>query len=356
MARTKPFTDDVRINWYRCQIDKESLRELTRRSDLRAFLQVIPQLALFVATTWLALHSYHHWPWYVTVATVFLHGTFAGFLGMAGPGHELSHRTPFKTRSLNEFFIRIFCFLSWSNFVIFRVSHTKHHAVTVHEDYDGEVVLPAKLKASSWLYALTCNPLAPINAIRNNWKLARGKIEGEWLTFLFPEGDTQSRREIANWSRMVLAGHALLAVLFISLGAWFLIPLVSFGWMFAGWLAMLVGFPQHAGLSPNVNDFRLSCRTFMLNPIARFFYWNMNYHIEHHMYAAVPFYNLPRLRRLIEHDLPPANDGILATWREILAILRRQKTDPDYVHIPALPNPPAVREREPALEPVTQSR
>jgi fatty acid desaturase len=97
--------------------------------------------------------------------------------------------------------------------------------------------------------------------------------------------------------------------------------------------------PQHFGLSPNVNDFRLSCRTYTTNPLNRFLYWNMNYHIEHHMYAAVPCYHLPKLRQAIAHDLPPANRGLLDTWREMLAIQRRQTQEPGYCHVPRLPTP-----------------
>ena len=39
--------------------------------------------------------------------------------------------------------------------------------------------------------------------------------------------------------------------------------------------------------------------------VVRFLYWHMNYHIEHHMYAAVPCYRLGRLHRAIRHELPP---------------------------------------------------
>jgi fatty acid desaturase len=61
----------------------------------------------------------------------------------------------------------------------------------------------------------------------------------------------------------------------------------------------------------------------------RFLYWQMNYHTEHHMYAAVPCYNLPRLHRVIKHDLPRC-PGLIAAWVEIAAVLRRQKQDPAY--------------------------
>jgi len=91
------------------------------------------------------------------------------------------------------------------------------------------------------------------------------------------------------------------------------------------------------GLKDNVDDFRLCCRTFTLNPIVRFLYWQMNYHIEHHMYAAVPCYNLGKLHKMIEHDLPPTPKGLVGVWKEIDAILRRQLKDPSYQYEAPLP-------------------
>ncbi len=58
---------------------------------------------------------------------------------------------------------------------------------------------------------------------------------------------------------------------------------------------------RHVGLLDNVSDIWLSTRTIIL----------MNFHIEHHMYAAVPCYRLGTLHRLIRHDLPPSPRGLL---------------------------------------------
>ena len=85
------------------------------------------------------------------------------------------------------------------------------------------------------------------------------------------------------------------------------------------------GLTQHISLLDNVDDFRKCCRTFVPNPLVRFLYWHMNFHIEHHMYVGVPCYRLGRLHRLIEDDLPPSPVGILQTWREINEILVRQR-------------------------------
>ncbi|MCY4130160.1 MAG: fatty acid desaturase [Gammaproteobacteria bacterium] len=66
-------------------------------------------------------------------------------------------------------------------------------------------------------------------------------------------------------------------------------------------------------------------------------FWNMQYHLEHHMYPAVPFFNLPKLRRAIEHDLPPAPHGLRNTWREMLALRRRFLADPNFTYMPVFP-------------------
>jgi fatty acid desaturase len=88
---------------------------------------------------------------------------------------------------------------------------------------------------------------------------------------------------------------------------------------------------------PDVPDFRLCCRTYTCSPFIGFLYWNMQYHVEHHMFPAVQFYNLPALRKAIEHDLPPAQHGLWATWREIIPVLKKQRENPDYVFVPELP-------------------
>ena len=76
------------------------------------------------------------------------------------------------------------------------------------------------------------------------------------------------------------------------------------------------------------------------------------------MFPAVPFFNLPKLRAAIEHDLPPAPHGLWVTWKGILQIHRKQLENPNYTFIPKLPLPEGegpnraednVLEREAAL-------
>ena len=74
-----------------------------------------------------------------------------------------------------------------------------------------------------------------------------------------------------------------------------------------------------------------------------FLYWHMNFHTEHHMYAAVPCYNLRRLHDAIKHDLPPTATGLVETWRQIIAIQIRQLVEPGYQYDPPLPGTNARR-------------
>ena len=119
---------------------------------------------------------------------------------------------------------------------------------------------------------------------------------------------------------------------------WILIFLVTLGSFTAKWLNVLAGYPQHLGMEPDVPDLRLSCRSFIPHPFIRFLYGNMNYHVEHHMYASVPFYNIPKLNREIAWDIPVATRGLFRLWREeVLPIIRRQRTDPDWIPPVELP-------------------
>jgi fatty acid desaturase len=71
--------------------------------------------------------------------------------------------------------------------------------------------------------------------------------------------------------------------------------------------------------------------------VLRFLYWNMNYHLEHHMFPMVPYYNLPKLHQVIKGDCPPAYPTLWATYREIIPTLVHQLRDPSYRIVRPLP-------------------
>jgi len=347
------MNEQVKISWYRCKVDRSVLSDLMRKSDARGFAQTVPQLLLFAVTGTLAYAAFLNvtartWPWALPVLllALFVHGTFGFFFGGIAC-HELCHKTPFATQFWNNFFLRIYAFLSWFDPIGYRASHIRHHQATAHADHDGEVVLPQGLDWHGVGFIIGSLTIRPKLFLKNIWffvSAARGRLDrdgffkAKWLQRVVPESNPELRAELVSWARVVLFGHLALAALFIATGHWFLIVIVTFGCQYCSWLVTLCAAPQHVGLSPNVADFRLNTRTYTSGPLPAFLYWNMQYHVEHHMFPAVPFYNLPRLRKAIEYDLPSAPHGLVATWRVILPIMRRQRAEPGYIFVPSLPH------------------
>jgi fatty acid desaturase len=262
--------------------------------------------------------------------------------------HELVHDSVFKTRLLNAFFLRIYSFLGGYNHHMFWASHMEHHKYTLHAPDDLEVVLPITYTLKGFWKGAIINQGYIRWSFGNTRRLAMGKLQGPWENALFPESNPDARRRLFNWARIVLAGHGAIIVVSVVMHWWLVPVLITLAPCYGGGLFWLCNNSQHIGLKDNVTDFRLCCRTITLNPFLSFLYFHMNYHTEHHMYAAVPCYNLKKLHRIIQADLPHCPRGLWETWTQIGAILERQKQDPSYQYVPELPTPSVRPPAEPS--------
>ena len=324
-----------RIAWYRSPVERQVLAALNQRSDGKGLLQSLGHLGLLVCTGAAAWVAAERSLWVVFLLILYAHGALWAFLLNAF--HELCHKTVFKTKSLNTVFLHIVSFLSWYNPVLFWTSHQEHHKYTLHPPEDMEVVLPVKLTLADFLKSVVVNPWDFVGRLKQCIRLSLGRLEGEWEHALFPESAVALRRSLFMWARIQLLGQALIVVLSLAAGLWLIPILITLAPFYGGGLQFLCNNTQHVGLQDEVPDFRLCCRTILLNPFVRFLYWHMNYHTEHHMYAAVPCYNLGKLHQQIKPDLPYCPKGLVAAWRQIIPILQRQKMDPTYQYIAELP-------------------
>jgi len=323
------------VAWYRTPLTREQMRELNQRSDWKGLLQTLGHLSLIALIGILAWQVQDRI--YLLLPVLLAYGTVYIFLLNAT--HELSHNSVFKTRLLNHFFLRLFCFLGWRSHLHFWTSHAEHHKYTLHPPDDLEVVLPAKLTLKNFIQLGFVDPWTLYSTIKTHIEHSFGIIRGEWSNYLFPPEARDKRRHLFWWARFLLAGHATLVAVSLYYELWLLPVLTSGGVFYGGWLRYLCNGTQHAGLQDDVPDFRLCTRTVILNPLVRFLYWHMNYHIEHHMYAAVPCYNLGKLHQAIKRDTPEPARGLIAAWKEIVAIVKKQRVDPEYQYVPELPAP-----------------
>ena len=324
-----------RIKWYRSPLEAADLARLNQRSDLRGMLQCIGFLAVLVCSGGLAWYAVGRTHIIVVLALIYLHGALYAF--MVNGFHELCHKSVFKTQSLNILFRNIYSFLGWYNHISFWASHQAHHRYTLHPPDDLEVVLPVKLTLRSYLQFAFINPRGFYLRMKSVLLMCFGIINSEWEQALFPQDAVEQRSALFNWARLLLLGHLLIVIVSLYLGWWMLPILLTLAPFYGGGFQYLLNEAQHIGLTDKVSDYRINTRTMLLNPLLGFLYWQMNYHIEHHMYAAVPFYHLAELHALVKDDLPHCPRGITGTWAQIVPILRRQKREPGYQFVPELP-------------------
>ena len=348
-VRQTPLSEvrrNLRIPWYRCPIERETLRDLAEPSDLRGLAQSLGHLGLWVATGLTAYLLFASEVWWGFFLALFAHGTVASFF--TAPRHELCHTTVFRTRWLNEGFLRIFSLLGWLNFQVYRFSHSYHHRYTLFVEGDREEVMPEtpSLRLLYLLQLFTVNVTGGyqsqglVPTMRSFGRLALHRLDrpfNSWGPELYEEQPAEGRKAV-NWARLVLAFHAAVILVSVAVGEPIVAVLVSGSVFLANWLRYFVGVPMHCGLRSGVADFRKCVRTITLDPLTEFLYWHMNWHLEHHMYAAVPCYRLKRLHRAVAGDMP-APRTLAGAWREMRETWRRQQVDPGYAFDTPVPAP-----------------
>src|SRR5690606_22761633 len=216
-------------------------------------------------------------------------------------------------------------FMIMRNSATWRWSHARHHTDTyiVGRDPEIAVMRPPELAK------LVLNFFGVIDVIRFFPNLVYNALLGpnpEERTFV-PQTEWGKVQRVAIIPRSIYAAT-------VALAFWmgWLLPLMVIGLprMYGAWHHVMTGLLQHGGLADNVVDHRLNSRTVYMNPISRFIYWNMNYHVEHHMFPMVPYHALPKLHERIKHDLPAPNTSILDGYREMIPAFLRQLRYEDY--------------------------
>ena len=61
-------------------------------------------------------------------------------------------------------------------------------------------------------------------------------------------------------------------------------------------IQFFVNVTQHLGAPFDKKDHRESTYSVKINPIFAFLYWDMQYHLEHHMFPTIPSYNFKKIK------------------------------------------------------------
>ena len=314
--------------WYHSDIPRKVMKDLMRRSDQPAIRDTIVLYGCMIPFAGLGIALWPSWwsaPFWLAYGVLYTSASDSRW-------HECGHGTAFRTGWMNDVVYNIASFLIIRNPVTWRWSHARHHTDTIIVGRDPEIAAmrpPAALQM-----ALNVVGLPDLwNGLGRMLLNASGRVHPEEADFI-PEAEQPKVIRVARIWMVIYAATILTA---IGMGS--ILPLMVIGLprLYGAWHHVLTGVMQHAGLAENVTDHRLNSRTVLINPVSRFIYWNMNYHVEHHMFPMVPYHRLPELHAAIKHDLPAPNRSMWEAYAEIIPVLRRQLAYEDYFLTRALP-------------------
>ncbi|CAN1211962.1 fatty acid desaturase [Tumidithrix helvetica PCC 7403] len=208
------------------------------------------------------------------------------------------------------------------NFSAYKVLHLKHHK---HLGVEGDPDHYKNYTKWNWLTFLM------------HW----GRLIVGYPVYIiaipilgFRQGNHSERVWIAI--EVILLGLFATAVLRSPIPA----ALLIHGWLIPMlWINTMVnirGMSQHTLLEHEADLIR-GTRTILTIPLVRFFMCNENYHLEHHLYPAVPWYHLPRLHQELKSDLlrqgAPYIPSYLSFVRDFIAAsFQRQPVGSVVVH------------------------
>jgi fatty acid desaturase len=307
--------------WYACPIPRKRMKELMRRSDQPA----IRDTAIWLGAMAL-LGGLGAWFWGSWLAVPFFL-CYGVLYGSASDSrwHEAGHGTAFKTRWMNDVVYQIASFMIMREPTVWRWSHTRHHTDTLIVGRDPEIAAmrpPRLAKMLANFFGLVDVPVAFYHMALH----AAGRLTPDEDTFI----PVTERSEVFLIARIWLLIYAATAAACVALGSLLPAMLIGLPRLYGAWHHVLCGLTQHAGLAEDTLDHRLNSRTVYMNPISRFVYWNMNYHVEHHMFPMVPYHALPALHEAMKGDCPPAYAGFWQAYREIVPTILRQLKNPTH--------------------------
>src|SRR5947209_3503411 len=272
------------------RLQPELLRELHRpRPD--HWLRLAIFLAAYIATSavlYRLITAFPHNPW-IYVACIPLYLLAAATLhGISLFTHEAVHGTLCPNPVLNDALGAVCAWPVLQNFAAYKVLHLRHHQ---HLGLKGDPDHYANYTHWSWLLFLM------------HW----GRLIAGYPAYITAI-PILAFRQARGWERFWILFEVACVV---ALGVAVVLspiprPLLIHAWLipmlFINTLVNVRGMSQHTLLEHH-SDPILGTRSILTNRVTAFFMCNENYHLEHHLYPGVPWYNLPRLHAALREEL-----------------------------------------------------
>jgi fatty acid desaturase len=268
------------------QIAKSDLDRLRAYRLLPNLTKIPLFIGLMVAFGYVAWTSDSAWVrWSMYLATGYL------WMGMVTFMHDALHHTLFRNRLANWVF-GIACMLPiFATFVAFRADHIEHHRHN-RSPRDPDAFTMGKRGVADFLVFYT-------------YALIGGVLSFLHFNFIYPFQKFNARlwtlqliemalKTAVYWSVLAWASRHGVMDKVLALWLWPVMVLSLLNSM--RFIAEHYGTPWDAGQMAGT-------RTVTSNPVHSFFWNNINWHIGHHVYPTVPWYNLQELHRVLEPQI-----------------------------------------------------
>jgi fatty acid desaturase len=260
----------------------------SRRPPLARLLVFVVLYVVAAGATFEVISKFHGGVWvYLACLPLYLLAA-ASLHGISLFTHEAVHGTLSANPLLNRAMGAICAWPVLQNYAAYKVLHLRHHH---HLGLEGDPDHYHNYTRWSWmLFAMYWGRLiagypAYIVAIPIlGWRQGSGR-ERAWILF-----------EVTCVALMVIAALASPLPRALLVHGW-LIPM-----LLINTLVNIRGMSQHTLLEHHADPI-LGTRSILTNRLTAFFMCNENYHLEHHLYPGVPWYNLPRLHAAMRDDL-----------------------------------------------------
>ncbi|MCB0524595.1 MAG: fatty acid desaturase [Lewinellaceae bacterium] len=287
-------------------LDRDTIRRLSEKSDFPALMKLSIQLVIFMACVGVLTVS--SLPWYILTPVLLISGfvTFA----LYAPLHETTHETAFNTSILNKAGAWVTGIIYGYSPEMHKAFHFTHHRFT-NQDADPEkgfslpempgrtffqIILAGILGMVVPLHSLILS-LVPVKF----WN----RFEAAWTS-----GYDQRKLQ---WECRIVSVFWVAAIVFLAAN-----PVVLTRFLIVLFLARFIhGFvtvSEHEGMADE-GHMLYRTRSVVSNRIFRWFWWNMNFHAEHHTWPSVPFHQLPELHYLAtEKHVHTENSYVRFFW------------------------------------------
>ncbi len=302
-TRGEEFKDD-----FRRALPKDLVQRLSQVSAWRSAWSVLQEFIVLGALIAAALYW---WTWWAVIPCVILIGTRQHALFVLA--HESAHYRLFERRWLNDLAGRVCASVQGLSMRTYRVIHRLHHN-NLYTELDPDTALHGGYpRGKAYLVKKLLKDLSGLTAWKTYAYFLGGApaLNTQTKVAIRPLDDTSGKlREEARQDRnTVIFVHLLFLALFSWAGfiveylVLWILPLVTV----VQAILRLRAIAEHGATT----DFSSPLTAARTNLVPAWLGWlmfphNVNYHIEHHLYASVPQHNLPALHRELQQR------GILA--------------------------------------------